>query len=95
MIDLETVERIAELARLEFDAKAKQEILQDMNRMLAFVDKLKELDTTGVEPLIFITDEVNVYREDEAVTDISQEEALRNAPKKDMYYFRVPKVIKQ
>lgn len=94
-IDLETVDRIAELARLEFDVAQKEEILRDMNRMLEFVDKLKELDTSGVEPLIFISDEVNVYRDDVSSTEISQEEALRNAPKKDMYYFRVPKVIRQ
>jgi len=94
-IDLDTVDRIAELARLEFDAESKQAILDDMNRMLAFVDKLNELDTTGVEPLIFITDAENVYREDEMKIEITQQEALKNAPKKDLYYFRVPKVIKQ
>lgn len=94
-IDLDTVDRIAELARLEFDAEAKQAILGDMNRMLAFVEKLNELDTTGVEPLIFITDEENVYREDELKMEITQQEALKNAPKRDLYYFRVPKVIKQ
>lgn len=92
-IDLDTVDRIAELARLEFNDAAREAILADMNRMLEFVDKLKELDTTGVEPLIFITEEENVYREDEARLEITQEEALKNAPKKDMYYFRVPKVI--
>jgi len=94
-IDLDTVDRIAELARLEFDAESKQAILDDMNRMLAFVDKLNELDTTGVEPLIFITEAENVYREDEMKIEITQQEALKNAPKKDLYYFRVPKVIKQ
>jgi len=94
-IDLDTVDRIAELARLEFDDTQKQEILHDMNRMLQFVDKLNELDTSGVDPLIFITDEVNVFREDEEHLDISQADALRNAPGKDLYYFRVPKVIRQ
>jgi len=71
-IDLDTVDRIAELARLEFDAESKQAILDDMNRMLAFVDKLNELDTTGVEPLIFITEAENVYREDEMKIEITQ-----------------------
>lgn len=94
-IDLNTVDKIAELAKLEFDESSRNEILKDMNRMLEFVDKLKEIDTTGVEPLIFMTDEVNVYRQDEVKMEITQEEALKNAPKKDMYYFRVPKVIKQ
>lgn len=94
-IDTETVDRIAELARLEFSAEEKAGIIHDMNRMLAFVDKLNELDTNGVEPLIFMTEEENVFREDEARLGITQEEALKNAPKKDLYYFRVPKVIKQ
>jgi len=94
-IDKDTVDRIAELARLEFSSADKEAMIQDMNRMLAFVDKLNELDTTGVEPLIFMTDEENVFREDEAHLDITQKQALHNAPKKDLYYFRVPKVIKQ
>jgi len=92
-IDKATVDRIAELARLEFDENATAEIMNDMNNMLQFVDQLKELDTEGVEPLIFMTDEVNVTREDEVKYEVPQNEALLNAPKKDMYYFRVPKVV--
>jgi aspartyl-tRNA(Asn)/glutamyl-tRNA(Gln) amidotransferase subunit C len=61
--------------------------------MIAFVDKLSELDTTGVEPLIFMSEEVNRLREDVAVQSISHEEALHNAPKKDSDYFRIPKVL--
>ncbi|MFN9799364.1 MAG: Asp-tRNA(Asn)/Glu-tRNA(Gln) amidotransferase subunit GatC, partial [Bacteroidota bacterium] len=78
IIDKDTVERIAELARLEFSSADKEAMIQDMNRMLAFVDKLNELDTTGVEPLIFMTDEENVFREDEAHLDITQKQALHN-----------------
>jgi len=92
-IDIKTVDEVAHLARLEFNDENKQEILNDMNRMLAFVDKLNEVNTDGIEPLIYMTDEVNVLREDEAETSISQKEALKNAPKKDSDYFKVPKVI--
>ncbi|MDZ4751706.1 MAG: Asp-tRNA(Asn)/Glu-tRNA(Gln) amidotransferase subunit GatC [Flavobacteriales bacterium] len=92
-IDKDTVNKMAELARLEFDSQAKEEILVDMNNMLSFVDKLAEVDVEGVEPLIFMNDEVNHLREDESRIDITQVEALSNAPKKDMYYFRVPKVM--
>lgn len=92
-IDIKTVDEVAHLARLEFNDEAKAEILNDMNRMLAFVDKLNELDTTNVEPLIYMTDEVNVMREDEPKDTLSQKEALKNAPKKDSDYFKVPKVI--
>lgn len=92
-IDIKTVDEVAHLARLEFNDEAKAEILNDMNNMLAFVDKLNELDTEGVEPLIYMTDERNIMREDEAVKTVSQKEALKNAPKKDSDYFKVPKVI--
>lgn len=92
-IDIKTVEEVAHLARLEFDEAGKVEILNDMNRMLAFVDKLNEMDTTDVEPLIYMTDERNVMREDEPKQTLTQKEALQNAPKKDSDYFKVPKVI--
>ncbi|MES2516382.1 MAG: Asp-tRNA(Asn)/Glu-tRNA(Gln) amidotransferase subunit GatC [Bacteroidota bacterium] len=92
-IDIKTVEEVAHLARLEFTEEGKADILNDMNRMLAFVDKLNELDTEGVDPLIYMTDEYNVMREDEPAQTVTQKEALKNAPKKDSDYFKVPKVI--
>jgi aspartyl-tRNA(Asn)/glutamyl-tRNA(Gln) amidotransferase subunit C len=92
-IDIKTVDEVAHLARLEFTEEGKVEILNDMNRMLAFVDKLNEMDTDGVEPLIYMTDEVNVMREDEPKDTLTQKDALKNAPKKDSDYFKVPKVI--
>lgn len=92
-IDTKTVDEIAHLARLEFNDEAKGEILNDMNRMLAWVDKLNEIDTDKVEPLIYMSDERNVLREDDVKQTITQKEALQNAPKKDSDYFKVPKVI--
>lgn len=92
-IDIKTVDEIAHLARLEFNDEAKGEIVNDMNRMLAFVDKLNELDTDNVEPLIYMSEERNVLREDEVKQTLTQKEALQNAPKKDSDYFKVPKVI--
>jgi aspartyl-tRNA(Asn)/glutamyl-tRNA(Gln) amidotransferase subunit C len=94
-IDNKTVDEIAHLARLEFEADAKAEIVKDMNNMLSFINKLSELDTASIEPLIYMTDEVNVLREDEPVVSITQQEALKNAPKKDSDYFKVSKVIGQ
>jgi aspartyl-tRNA(Asn)/glutamyl-tRNA(Gln) amidotransferase subunit C len=94
-IDHKTVDEIAHLARLEFEAGAKDEIANDMNRMLSFVEKLNELDTKGVQPLIYMTDESNVLREDVVKETITQKEALMNAPKKDSDYFKVAKVIDQ
>ena len=92
-IDIKTVEEVAHLARLEFNDTAKAEILNDMNNMLVFVDKLNELDTSDIEPLIYMTEERNVMREDIPANTVSQKEALKNAPKKDSDYFKAPKVI--
>ena len=94
-VDVATVRRLAELSKLSFSEKEETEMVDGLNEMIAFVDKLKELDTANVEPLVFMTDETNVLREDVVESPISQAEALKNAPSKDMYYFRVPKVIKQ
>jgi len=94
-ITIKMVDEIAHLARLEFNDESKKGILNDMNRMLAFVEKLNELDTDGVEPLIYMTEERNVLREDVPETTITQQEALKNAPKKDSDYFKAPKVIDQ
>ena len=92
-INDELVDKLATLAKLEFDADKKKEIIKDLTQIISFVEKLNELDTTGVEPLIFMSDEVNVLRADEVKHDITHEEALLNAPKKDSDYFKAPKVI--
>jgi aspartyl-tRNA(Asn)/glutamyl-tRNA(Gln) amidotransferase subunit C len=94
-IDIKTVDEVAHLARLEFNDSAKGEILNDMNRMLSFVDKLSELNTENIEPLIYMTNEKNVLREDVSEITLTQKEALKNAPKKDSDYFKAPKVIDQ
>ncbi|MFA9219769.1 MAG: Asp-tRNA(Asn)/Glu-tRNA(Gln) amidotransferase subunit GatC [Sediminibacterium sp.] len=94
-VDVATVRRLAELSKLSFSENEETEMVDGLNEMIAFVDKLKELDTASVEPLVFMTEETNVLREDLVEAPISQAEALKNAPSKDMYYFRVPKVIKQ
>ena len=94
-IDHKTVDEIAHLARLEFNDNSKNQIVSDLNNMLAFVNKLNELDTTNIEPLIYMTDEVNVLREDNVIQIITQQDALKNAPKKDSDYFKVAKVIEQ
>ena len=94
-MDIKTVDEIAHLARLEFTEESKPEILNDMNRMLSFIDKLNELDTNNVEPLIYLTEEKNILRPDIPETSITQKEALKNAAKKDSDYFKAPKVIEQ
>lgn len=92
-IQEETVHQIAHLARLQFKGDEVGAIVQDLNNMIDFMDKLNELDTNNVEPLVFMSEEINVLREDVAEITISSEEALKNAPKKDSDYFRIPKVM--
>ncbi|MFT6816000.1 MAG: aspartyl-tRNA(Asn)/glutamyl-tRNA(Gln) amidotransferase subunit C [Sphingobacteriales bacterium] len=94
-VDSTLVQKLATLSRLEFSEEQEAKMIQDMNRMLDFVEKLNELDTENVEPLIYMSDEVNVLRKDIAEQKISHKDALKNAPKKDSDYFRVPKVISQ
>jgi aspartyl-tRNA(Asn)/glutamyl-tRNA(Gln) amidotransferase subunit C len=89
----ETISKIAHLARLEVNDTEREVLMQDMNKILSFMEKLNELDTDGVEPLIYLTDEVNVYREDVIQKEITVEEALKNAPNQDGTYFRIAKVI--
>lgn len=91
--DIQTIKKLAHLARLEFNEEKEQEMLQDLNKILNWMDKLRELDTAHVEPLTHMSEEVNVLREDVAKNTVTHEEALLNAPKKDSDYFRVPKVL--
>jgi len=96
IIDDKLLEKIAKLAKLEFQGEEKEKIKEDLNKILAFVEKLNEIDTDGVEPLKYINEGEKAFlRPDVAETVISQEDALKNAPDKDTDYFRVPKVIKQ
>ena len=89
------VDKIAHLARLEFNETEKQEIKKDLQKMISFVEKLNELDTTDVEPLLHMSNEVNVLREDEVKGSVSQAEALKNAPARKDEFFTVPKVIRK
>lgn len=88
------IEHLAHLARLEFNGEEKEKIKADLENIISFVDQLQKVDTEGLEPLIYMTDEINVLREDEPKVTITQEEALKNAPNKDSDYFKIPKVLK-
>ena len=89
------VDKVAHLSRLEFNASEKEEIKNDLQRMISFVEKLDELDLKGTEPLLHMSANVNVLRDDEVKGSITREEALKNAPAHDDKFFKVPKVIKK
>jgi aspartyl-tRNA(Asn)/glutamyl-tRNA(Gln) amidotransferase subunit C len=92
-VDKETIRKIAHLARLEFEEKAEEAMTQDFNKILDWMDKLNQVKTDHVEPLIHMSSEVNVLREDLVENSLKHEEALSVAPKKDSDYFRVPKFL--
>jgi aspartyl-tRNA(Asn)/glutamyl-tRNA(Gln) amidotransferase subunit C len=94
-IDNELVDKLAELSKLEFEPADKEKIKTDLQKILDLVEKLEEVDVSGVEPLIYMTDEKNVLRKDEVKGMVSKADALLNAPQKDSDYFKVPKVIKK
>ncbi|MFM6923958.1 MAG: Asp-tRNA(Asn)/Glu-tRNA(Gln) amidotransferase subunit GatC [Ferruginibacter sp.] len=89
------VDKLANLARLKFDDSEKESVKNDLQKMIRFVEKLNELDTTGVEPLLHMSGNVNVLRADEVKGSIPREDGLKNAAVHDEHFFKVPKVIKK
>ena len=87
------VEHLAHLSRLDFNDHSKQKMKFDFEKMLDFVAKLEKVDTSNVEPLSYMSSELNVLREDKVEQVLTQEQALKNAPVNDTDYIRIPKVI--
>lgn len=92
-VDLNTVRKIAHLARLELDEESAKKMQKDMTQILDWEEQLNEVDTEGVEPLTTMSSEVNVLREDIVGEHLPHEDGLKNAPQRDSDYFRVPKVL--
>jgi len=89
------IDNLSKLARLRFNDEEKAGIRSDLQQMISFVEKLREVDTTGVEPLLHMSDNVNILREDVVKGSITREQGLQNAPESDGVFFKVPKVIKK
>lgn len=92
-VTIKEVEYIAELARLRLTGDEKKVYTGQLNTILAYMEKLGELDTTRVEPLSHITDAVNVLREDGVAPSLPAEKVLGNAPDRTEKFFRVPRVV--
>ena len=92
-VTIKDVEHIAKLAKLEFNEDEKAKFTEQFNEILAFMEKLNELDTSKVEPLSHVIELRNVFREDVVKPSLPTEEALKNAPAKTEKFFKVPKVI--
>ena len=92
-IDRDLILRLENLAKLELSESERERLCVDLTNILQMVEKLKELDTSNVEPLTYISDVVNQLREDEIKGQVTIEQALSNAPEKNEPYFKVPKVM--
>ncbi|WP_027001024.1 Asp-tRNA(Asn)/Glu-tRNA(Gln) amidotransferase subunit GatC [Eisenibacter elegans] len=94
-VDIQTLEKLAHLSRLSFDASTAPAMIADLNKILNWIDQLDAIDTKDVAPLIHMSEEVNQLRPDEVKPHLDHQRGLSQAPAKDSDYFRVPKVLDQ
>lgn len=92
-INASLISGLERLARLKLDDAEREKLTADLQRILDMVDKLRELDTTGVEPLVYLNEEAEALRDDVIANQLPRTEALQNAPRHDGQFFRVPKMI--
>ena len=92
MITIKDVEHVAKLARLELSEEEKEKFTHQLGDVLAHVEMMNEVDTTGVEPMNHPIDFVNVMREDKKIYENTREELMSNAPDIEGEFFKVPKI---
>jgi aspartyl-tRNA(Asn)/glutamyl-tRNA(Gln) amidotransferase subunit C len=92
-ITRQEVEKVAKLARLEVTSAEKEAFAKQLSQILTHVEKLRQYDTTGVEPTSTVFGQVNVFRDDVARPSLPVEKALANAPEREADGFCVPKII--
>ena len=91
----ELIASLSKLAKLKFDPESAKKIKSELDIILGFLEAISQVDTDAIDPLIYINEEVNILRNDEIANEISQKNALKNAPQKDSDYFKVPTVLKK
>ena len=89
------IEKLANLAKLKFDDTEKVQIKNDLQNMIGFIEKMNDVDTADVKPLLHMTANVNILREDVVTGSITNKEAMQNAANKKVPFFIVPKVIRK
>jgi len=92
-MDDQLISNLEKLARLQLDDEERTALAGDLQKILDMVDRLRQLNTDGVEPLVYLSDSQTTARADEVVGQVTTEAALKNAPSHDDQFFRVPKVI--
>ncbi len=94
-INNKLIDQLGALSKLKFDKDSKEKMKSDLKKIIHFIDKLNKIDTQNIDPLIYLSDEKNILRSDIPAKNTTQKEALKNAPKKDSDYFKVPKILKK
>jgi aspartyl-tRNA(Asn)/glutamyl-tRNA(Gln) amidotransferase subunit C len=94
-IDKQTIYKVADLARIDVKEEEVDGLITEMSKILTFMEKLNELDTHDVEPLVYMNPEVNVWRDDVVKQEITVKEGLMNAAKHNEAFFMVPKIIEK
>jgi aspartyl-tRNA(Asn)/glutamyl-tRNA(Gln) amidotransferase subunit C len=94
-INESTIHKVADLARIEIKEADVPGLIDEMSKILTFMEKLNELDTAAVEPLVYMNEVHNVWRDDVAKTDISVDDAVKNAALHNERFFMVPKIIEK
>ena len=92
-IDNSTVKKVAKLARLKVDAKEEQNLKNELNNILEWVDKLQKVDTANIDPMLSVSNEPMPMREDKVTSKLENKQILSNAPEKKTGFFVVPKVV--
>ena len=93
IISDETIEYVGILSKLELSEEEKEQAKKDMGSMLDYIDKLNELDTTGIEPMSHVFPLQNVFREDVLTNGDESEKTLKNAPGEKDNMFMVPRTF--
>ena len=93
MVDITTVDKIANLARLDLSDSEKESMVHELGKVLDYVEQLQKVDTTDITPTAFVEPQRDVLRDDIPVPSLSTEELLKNGPKVSKGHFAVPKVI--
>jgi aspartyl-tRNA(Asn)/glutamyl-tRNA(Gln) amidotransferase subunit C len=94
-ISREDVQHVARLARLELSEPELVRMQDELSHILAYIDKLRSVDTTGVEPTSHAVPLTNVMREDEPRPSLPRADMLANAPEAAGDFFRVPRIIEE
>ena len=92
-IDNSTVKKVAKLARLKVDAEEEQNLKNELNNILEWVDKLQKVNTENIDPMLSVSNEPMPMREDMVTSKLDNKQILSNAPEKKAGFFVVPKVV--